>query len=266
MILREIIIHSYGQREYPFSVPALADLTKLSFDTPITIFVGENGSGKSTLLEGIAKSCRAINIGLLDSMEQDDTLVDCYPMKPVFHPVRRKQTCFLRSEDFINFIHRMHQLKKEMRTSLDDVDRKHARPGSYSHLLERSVYQNSLQALEQRYAHDLTKRSHGEGYLDFFKARLQNNSLYFLDEPETPLSMQNLLTLATMIQEGVANESQFIICTHSPILMAMPHATIYEFSDRVASIAFEEVESVQMLKQFMQYPEAFMRHLAYPPK
>lgn len=261
MILREITVNSNHHSDYPFSVPALAHLTHLSFPTPITIFVGENGSGKSTLLEGIAQACKAVHIGLKDSFEQDETMVMNYPIKPAFHPAKKNQTCLLRSEDFINFIRRMHQLKSEMRTSLEEVDRKHSRPGSYSHLLERSVYAGSLQALETRYDYDLMKRSHGEGYLDFFKARLQHDSLYFLDEPETPLSIQNQLTLAAMIQESIGQNSQFIISTHSPVLMAMPHATIYEFRDTIHITSYEAIESIQLLKQFIQYPETFMRHL-----
>jgi predicted ATPase len=120
----------------------------------------------------------------------------------------------------------------------------------------------SLEELENMYSNDLSMRSHGEAYLDFFASRLKPKQLYLLDEPETPLSTQNQLTLLAMIKTAVEEDCQFIIATHSPIIMAYPGATLYEIgNNQIQSVQYDEIESIQLLKQFLNQPGQFIRHL-----
>lgn len=103
------------------------------------------------------------------------------------------------------------------------------------------------------------KLSHGQSFLALFKSRLVPNSLYLLDEPETPLSPQNQLTLLHMINEQIRQGSQFIIASHSPVLTAYPEADIYKIEEeKVSKINYEEIENVAFMKYFMADPKRFM--------
>ena len=111
------------------------------------------------------------------------------------------------------------------------------------------------------YSKDLAKSSHGESYLDFFSSRIKDNQIYLLDEPETPLSVQNQLTLMAMILEASERGCQFIIATHSPILAAIPKAIIYEIkNESFVRTDYENIGSISLLKQFLNNKEQFLRH------
>jgi len=103
--------------------------------------------------------------------------------------------------------------------------------------------------------------SHGQSFLALFKSRLSPNSLYLLDEPETPLSPQNQLTLLYMIDEQIRQGSQFIIASHSPILTAYPSADIYNISSsKIKLVEYEEIENVDFMKNFMADPKRYMHY------
>jgi len=117
-------------------------------------------------------------------------------------------------------------------------------------------------ALIERYGEDLDANSHGESFLKLFQARFVPGGLYLLDEPEAPLSPQRQLALLSMLQEMVEQNAQFIIATHSPILMAFPGAAILSFDQHpVREIAWEETEHVSLTRAFLNNPQRFLRHL-----
>ena len=124
------------------------------------------------------------------------------------------------------------------------------------------VHRGSIQALTDRYGEDPDARSHGEAFLDLFKARLVPGGLFMLDEPEAALSPQSQLGFLAMIRDAVADGSQFVIATHSPILMAIPGATIFLFDGGVVrKVTFEDLESVALVRDFLQAPQRFLRYL-----
>ena len=117
-------------------------------------------------------------------------------------------------------------------------------------------------AIEQRYGTNPFARSHGEIFLDLFKARITAPGIYLLDEPETPLSPTNQLALIALLLDAVARGSQFVIATHAPILMATPDATIIDMNRSPPEpVAWEDVEHVRLTRDILNRPEAFLRHL-----
>ena len=121
---------------------------------------------------------------------------------------------------------------------------------------------NELHALRSQYGRHLNTYSHGESFLELFQSRFQPNSLYLLDEPETPLSPMRQLTLLAMIKEMVAQKCQFIIATHSPILMAYPEATLLSFDYNPAQpVAYDTLEHVTITRSFLNNPEQYLLHL-----
>ena len=129
-------------------------------------------------------------------------------------------------------------------------------------MLFRSVVRGQRRALTSRYGEDADARSHGESFLQLFQSRFVPGGLYLLDEPEAPLSPQRQLALLSMLREMAAQDSQFIIATHSPILMALPGADILSFDHApVRRIPYEEVEHVTLTRDFLNNPAAFLKHL-----
>jgi predicted ATPase len=120
----------------------------------------------------------------------------------------------------------------------------------------------SLADMERRYGVDLDANSHGQSFLKLFQSRFVPGGLYLLDEPEAPLSPQSQLGLIAMIRDMVAQDSQFIIATHSPMLLGFPGARIYSCDAvPIAQVAFEELDHVVLTRDFLNNPERFLRHL-----
>jgi predicted ATPase len=124
------------------------------------------------------------------------------------------------------------------------------------------VHRGSIEALTSRYGENPDARSHGEAFLDLFKSRLVPQGLYLLDEPEAALSPQSQLAFLAMVRDGVEVGGQFIIATHSPILMAIPGARIFVFDEgKIRTERYEDLESVTLVKEFLQAPHRYLQHL-----
>ncbi len=116
--------------------------------------------------------------------------------------------------------------------------------------------------LERKYRSDPVNRSHGETFLELLADRLLPNGLYFLDEPETPLSPTRVLGLLALLKDRAAMGCQFIVATHSPILMAVPDSQILLFEDgTIQPVPYEDVEHVRITRAFLSDPQKFLRHL-----
>ncbi|MDZ5712660.1 AAA family ATPase [Jeotgalibacillus haloalkalitolerans] len=240
--------------EYPFNLPIIKNLGSLAFHKQVTILVGDNGTGKSTLLEAIASNSESILIGgeAFDS-ELSVKLRD--QLKLVWR-IKTRKGFFFRANDFNHFINRLKDIKAESRQAIRDIKERD------SNSLEVMPYARTLSDLERLYGQGLEVRSHGESFLDLFQARLQPDGLYILDEPEAPLSPLKQLTLISMMKEMVQNNCQFIIATHSPILMAFPDAEILSIQDGMLQQAtYDELEHVTLTRDFLNHPERFLRHL-----
>ncbi len=226
---------------YLNDIPAVKYLTQageISVDNDVTIFVGENGTGKSTLLEAIAVACGFNPEGgsrnfTFATAETHSEL--CNHIR-VLRKTIPKDGFFLRAESFYN-----------VATNIDELD---SQPAAAAPIID------SYGGVS------LHNQSHGESFLALVKNRFGGNGLYILDEPEAALSPMRLLTLIRLMKELVDNGSQFIISTHSPILMAFPGAQILELSESgINPIDYRLTEHYQVTKRFLDNPEKMLSYL-----
>lgn len=218
---------------YPFALPAIVHLERLTFPQPVTFFIGENGSGKSTLLEAIAVALgfnaeggsRHFRFGTRESHSD----LHAY-LRPIRGATRPHDGFFLRAESYYN-----------VATEIENLDRV---PGSAPPIAP---------AYGPRALHE---QSHGESFLALVQHRFRGSGLYFLDEPEAALSPMRQMALLSRLHDLVVARSQFIIATHSPILLAYPGATIYEFaSGGPRPVRYEETEHFRVTRDFLnRYP------------
>lgn len=212
-------------REYPFCLPAIKHLKSLEFHPKVTFIVGENGSGKSTILEAIAVAfgfnaeggTRNFNFSTSETHSELHNYIKL--IKGIRIP---KDGFFLRAESFYN-----------LATNIDNLEREV--PGLLSSYGGRSLH----------------KQSHGESFFSVFMNRFRGRGLYILDEPEAALSPSRQMAMISKIHELVKQDSQFVIATHSPIIMAYPNAVVYEIKDSVRKVNYEETEHYQIMKSFV---------------
>jgi predicted ATPase len=262
MLLKSIEFKKTDEIGYPYDLPFFGHLLPLT--TPITILVGENGAGKSTLLKLLNDVLKLYRIDANESfIRKNQKAFKSTLYLPSITYVRTKPKGFYFSaEDFTTYIQSLEQNRQEAFQALDEIEKEYANKSEFSKSLARMPHMRTLNDIDQMYQKDLLSSSHGEAYLDFFKSRLRTNELYLLDEPETPLSIQNQITMLSVLDDAISRGNQFIIATHSPILMSIPGATIYEIStEGVRSMAYDDIESVRLLKHFLNHKEQFFRHL-----
>jgi len=213
-----------GLRRYPYDIPAVQQLEKIRFHKDITFFVGENGSGKSTLIEAIAikYGFNAEGGTKWSQFGTKHTHSDLNRnLKLVKGPKTPGDGYFLRAESFYN-----------LASKIEEVGYLKSYGGKSLH-----------------------KMSHGESFLTTLTNKLTGNGLYIMDEPEAALSPSRILTAISTIHELIKHDSQFIIATHSPLLLAYPNATIYHFSeDGIEEIAYEDTEHYMVTKGFLEDP------------
>jgi predicted ATPase len=267
IFLRSISVASRDDSEatrFPFSVPAIRTLPKISLTSPVTFFVGENGSGKSTLLEAIAAAARLPSIGSLE-VAQDSTLEHQRRLGKTLRLAWAKRAhrgFFLRAEDFFGFTKTLARMRNELQAELARIDTEYEGRSELAKGLARGPHFASLADMERRYGVDLDANSHGESFLRVFAERFVPDGLYLLDEPEAPLSPQSQLGLIAMLKDMVEQSAQFIIATHSPILLAFPGATILSFDERpVRAVAYGDLAHVNLTRDFLQDPERYLRRL-----
>ncbi len=247
---------------FPFDLPLVRSFEEMTFDSPVTFFVVENGSGKSTILEAMACGIGSPTIGG-KSVDQDPTLESGRELSRNIRYVWNKRThkgFFLRAEDFFNFTRRMVKTREELEELSAAFD---GELSGYGLQLAKGAAESQRAAIVDRYGENLDANSHGESFLKLFRQRFVPGGLYLLDEPEAPLSPLRLLSLISLLKMMVDEKAaQFIIATHSPILMSFPDAAIFSFDKvPIEQIPYEDVEHVSLTKDFLNNPESFLRHL-----
>jgi len=211
---------------YPFTIPAIKSLDQIEFKSNVTFFVGENGSGKSTLLEAIAHQCSFNPAGggrnnVYEVHASESALADYIRLS--WMP-KITNGFFLRAESFYNFA-----------SHIDEVD--DTGFGSYGGC-------------------SLHKQSHGESFLALFLNRFKGKAIYLLDEPEAALSPSRQLAFLKILDDLTKNgDAQFIIATHSPILMGYPNSIILNFDNKIEQIDYEMTDHYQITKYFLQHRE-----------
>ena len=249
---------------FPFAIPALRGAGTLELPGPVTLLAGENGSGKSTLLEALAIVARLPTVGGEEAV-RDDSLAAQRALAGTLTAVwarRSHRGFFLRAEDFFGFIRRLAAMRAEMQTRLEEVERDYRGRSALAKQLARGPAMGSLAAMRERYGEDLDANSHGESFLRLFRSRFVPNGLYLLDEPESALSPQSQLGLIAMMREMVDEGGQFVIATHSPLLLAVPGATIYSFDHSpLRQVEWAGLESVTLWREFVVAPERYLRRI-----
>jgi predicted ATPase len=225
-------------RRYPFSMPAVRKLSRLEFHPAVTFFIGENGSGKSTLLEALALKCGFNPEGGAKTIyfATHDTHSELHRFLVVERGVPRPSDgYFLRAESFYN-----------VATNVEAIEKEFPQPEPFSSYGGKSLH----------------VQSHGEAFLSLLLHRLKGDGLYLFDEPESALSPQRQLSVLTLMDRLVRRHSQLIIATHSPILLAYPHARIYEFTSRgIVPVAYTDTEHFQVTRTFLQRHERMLEML-----
>ena len=217
------------RNQYPFNIDVLRATRSIQFSSPVTFFIGENGSGKTTLLEALARRCY---IHIWSGIERSRSVINPYE-ETFFLYIEVEWTdgivpgSFFSSQIFRNFA----QLVDEWEAD---------NPGQIDYFGGKS----------------LVAQSHGQSIMSFFRSRYKIKGLYLLDEPETALSPKSQMELLRLLQQMSAlGHAQFIVATHSPILMACPGSVIYSFDTAPAkTIRYEDTEHYKVYKSFMENP------------
>ncbi|WP_066063345.1 AAA family ATPase [Neobacillus soli] len=225
-------------KKYPFNLPSLKTLDELFFHPNVTFLIGENGMGKSTLLEAIAVSLGFnpeggsynFNFSTYDS---HSPLGDY--LKVIKGVIKPDDGFFLRAESFYN-----------VASNIEELDR-----GA-----------GGRRVIDSFGGVSLHEQSHGEAFFATFLHRFGGNGLYILDEPEAALSPLRQMSMLTRIHDLVNENSQFIIATHSPIIMAYPDAKIFEFTEAgIRESTLEETNHYKIMKQFFDDKNRMLHHL-----
>jgi len=250
--------------EFPFNLPILKNLKTIELNSPVTFLVGENGSGKSTFIEALACTIGSIVVGS-DAIQNDKTLNDVRKLSECFYLSWSKKTkngFFLRAEDFFGYTKKLSLLKAQINEDIITVDKEYKNRSEYAKGLAKMPHANELNALKNSYERGLETYSHGESFLELFQSRIKPKGLYLLDEPEAPLSPFRQLGFLSLLKKMVSEGSQFIIATHSPIIMAFPNAEILTFdTPPIQRVKYNELEHVALTKSFLQNPEVYLEKL-----
>ena len=265
--LKSITLREYNEREsssFPFTLEIVRSLKELEFNSPVTFFVGENGSGKSTVIEALACAIGSITVGN-ESVKTDRSLSAVRKLTQYMRLSWQKRThkgFFLRAEDFFSYAKNMRQMQEQLQEEMEARGKEAGKRSKLAAALTRLPYAGQISAIKQRYGEGLDARSHGEGFMALFQTRFVPGGLYLLDEPEAALSPTRQLTFIAALKQMVEEDSQFIIATHSPIILAFPDATILSFDGgTIQQVQYEQLEHVNLTRDFLQNPHAFLRHL-----
>jgi len=156
----------------------------------------------------------------------------------------------------------MHQTQDEFQQELNNVKHEYKDRSTYAATLASLPYKSELAAIQRRYGDGLDQRSHGESFMTLFQSRFVPDGLYLLDEPEAALSPTRQLTFISALKQMVQENSQFIIATHSPIILAFPDAQILHFHEgKIQEAQYNQLEHVNLIRDFLDNPESFLRHL-----
>jgi predicted ATPase len=219
---------------FPYDVPAVAGVEDLRLDAPVTLLAGDNGTGKSTVIEALGQAmdfaAEGGELTRLGELPPVPRPVLDGALEPVLSATKPRNGYFLRAESFFNIANM--------------VD------GGGTFAPDLSLYGDV----------PLHEQSHGQSFLALAANRFGGEGLYLLDEPEAALSATGALALLQTVVHAARDGAQFVIATHSPILLACPDARIYELSeDGVAACAYDDLDAVRLTRGFLEAPERYLR-------
>jgi predicted ATPase len=246
---------------FPYNVPAIRYCKNIDIDTPITFFIGDNGTGKSTLIETLAYR---LQLPHMDGSSYDKRCFDASRTLIQFleleYNMHRAVGFFFRAEDFGDYLNSVDRQDGKLHKQFGLAD------GEVPEHIVQEMKDNAnyqLYHMRKNYGQELQSFSHGEAYMKIIQEKITARGIFILDEPEAALSPAKQLSLIYFIQDHLKKyNSQFIIATHSPILMSMPRAKIYEISSEgMLNTQLEETEHYSITKSFLNSPGLYLRHL-----
>lgn len=261
--IQSFSINTEKQHPFPFNIPAVQFAKEITLNNKVTIFVGDNGSGKSTLLEAIAYK---LNLPLIGGFikANNRTGFEAAELLQRYLEIEWKRNTskgfFFRAEDFSDFINSVENNRNKIAGDLSELK------GVVDESIINKMSENmnfSLYEMRKNYGENMQAFSHGEAYLKILQTRIGDKGIFLLDEPEAALSPLKQLSLMSLILEIVKNNNtQFIIATHSPILMGIPDASLYEIQeDSMKIVDYRETDHYRITKTFLDNPEYYLRHL-----
>ena len=259
--IKSFSINSDKKRPFPYDLPVVTLAKDIELDKKITFLIGGNGTGKSTVLETLAYR---LQLPHMDGSEYNkDSFATARKLLPYLEldwGIMRSIGFLFRAEDFGDLINSIDRRDDALHRNLSSLEGEVP-----DHIIKEMVENANTQRHHMRhnYGQDLQSFSHGEAYLKIMKEKINDKGIYILDEPEAALSPTKQLSLIYFIQEHLKQHmSQFIIATHSPILMSYPEALIYELTDDSMAITdLESTEHYSVTKSFLNNPQMFLRHL-----
>ncbi len=221
--------------KYPFNIEVVKKFTELNFDSQVTFFVGENGIGKSTFIEAIAVALGLPAEGGTENFryETNNTTSELSEYLRIASYNKAKMKFFLRAESFYNF----------------------------SSEVERLVKEDHFYTLYGSYGGNLHECSHGESFIKLVQNRFTDHGLYILDEPEAALSPQRQLSLLCLIDQLVKEGSQFIIATHSPILISYRAGKILDLNNNFKEVKYEDTDIYSLYRMYLDDAEGMQHRL-----
>ncbi|MBX9785275.1 MAG: AAA family ATPase [Chitinophagaceae bacterium] len=262
IFINSLSINTSKEHPFPYSIPAIKFANNINTNFAVTIFVGDNGTGKSTLLETIGAT---INLPLIDGYNYNPQagFEAALKLKKDVHIEWSRKTSsgfFFRAEDFSDFINGVEQARNRIAADLHELK------GEVDDAIIEQMSNSmnfQLHNMRKNYGDDMQAYSHGEAYLKILYSRIQGKGIYLLDEPEAALSPLKQLSLISFILETVKTEqAQFFIATHSPLLMGIPGACIYEINEEeMRKVAYEDTEHYLITKNFLNNREVYLKHL-----
>ena len=244
---------------YPYDVLAVKYAKNIDLSNKVTFLIGENGCGKSTLLEAIAFRLQ------LPHMDGKGYGKKCFDAarKLVRHlelewGIQRSVGFFFRAEDFGDYLNSVHRNDITLHNQIGDLEDV---PNSIVQEMKDSA-NFQLHMVRKDYGQELDTFSHGEAYMHIMHQKVNQRGIYLLDEPEASLSPAKQLAFIYFLQNHLKQfNSQFIIATHSPMLMAYPDANIYQVTGKaMQKIALENTEHYSITKMFLNNPKSFLQH------
>lgn len=259
--LHSFVLETDRSGHFPFDIPEVKFAKSIPFPTPVTFFIGDNGTGKSTLLEVLAYRLQLPHMdGSGYGKKSFDAAKALLPYLRLQWDIERSVGFFFRAEDFGDLLNSIDRNDTRLHAQLKDLEGE-VPDDIIQQMKDSANYQ--MFHVRQNYGQDLQSFSHGEAYLQIIYEKIKRRGIFLLDEPEAALSPSRQLSLIYYIHEHLQqNMSQFIIATHSPIVMAFPGATLYEITGKgMRQVALEDTEHYSLTKTFLNDPQAYLRFL-----